>query len=221
MREALARTDNDFVMVEPRASRRKSAPGKKHGAGVFASLTKKPMRILALVVIAGVLVGIGLNATMLQTARHPAPLFASAPLAQKPAVAQAAPIPAPRPAELASVAPPALLRTAPAQPAARPATPVREATEATATKKNDPIAALLRGAEPAPAATSQPGDAKVAAAQRALQKVGFVVKPNGVFGASTRQALEKFEGDHGLPVTGKLAGRTLKELAAQSGIAIQ
>ena len=52
------------------------------------------------------------------------------------------------------------------------------------------------------------------------QKVGYVVKPDGVMGAGTKQAIEKFERDRGLPVTGQLAGRTLKDLASQSGIAI-
>ena len=60
----------------------------------------------------------------------------------------------------------------------------------------------------------------LAAAQRALQKVGYVVKPDGVFGSTTRVALEKFERDRGLPVTGQLSGRTVKQLAAQSGVAI-
>ena len=222
-------------MVEPRSSRKKAAPAKRSGGGVFSRLTKKPMRILALVVIAGVLVGIGLNATLFQTARHPAPLFAGAPGAPvKPATAQqAAPQAlaalAPRRAEPVTTAVPAPApRPVTAQQAARPpAAPAREATDAAA-KKNDPIAALLRSSDSAPTPTlaaqssnAPTANAKIVAAQRALQKVGFVVKPDGVFSPATRQALEKFESDRSLPITGKLAGRTLKELSAQSGIAIQ
>lgn len=211
MREALAQSNHDFIAYDqPRPARRKSAgPAKKRG-GPLSALAKKPMRALGFVVIAGVLAGIGINATMFQTARHPAPLFASPVEKAAPSKTAAlpAPVPAPRPAELAAL--PAA-KPAPAQPALRPPAPLlREMTDAAAPKK-DVIASLLK----ADAAPETP-NAKAAAAGRALQKVGFPVKP----GADMRQSLERFESDRGLPVTGKLAGRTLKELSAQSGVAI-
>ena len=62
--------------------------------------------------------------------------------------------------------------------------------------------------------------ARVAAVQKALVKAGFVLRADGVMGASTKQALERFERDNKLPVTGDLAPRTLRELAAQSGVPI-
>ena len=212
MRDALARSDNDFNAVDqPRPARRKSSAAKKSRGGLFAGVKKKPMRLVGLVAIAGVLLGIGVNATMFQTARHPAPLFASAPektVPQKAAAASVAPVPAPRPAELAAAS---------SAPTARPpAQQIARAPAETTTARKDAIAALIKGDEPAAAPVSP----KISAAQRALQKVGFVVKPDGVFGLGTRQALERFERDRGLPVTGELAGRTLKELAAQSGVAI-
>ena len=62
--------------------------------------------------------------------------------------------------------------------------------------------------------------ARVAAVQKALIKTGFVLRADGVMGATTRQALERFEQDRKLPVTGDLSPRTLRELAAQSGVSI-
>ena len=51
-------------------------------------------------------------------------------------------------------------------------------------------------------------------------KLGYVVRPDGVMGTGTRQALQMFEQSRKLSVTGDLNPRTLRELGAQSGIAI-
>jgi len=83
--------------------------------------------------------------------------------------------------------------------------------------KKDAIAALLNGETPQEAAGPT---ARVAAVQKALIKSGFVLRADGVMGLTTRQALERFERDRKLPVTGELSPRTLRELAAQSGVAI-
>ena len=57
--------------------------------------------------------------------------------------------------------------------------------------------------------------------QHALVKLGFVLKPDGVNGAATRQALEQFEHDHNLPAKGELTPKVLRELATQSGQTIE
>jgi hypothetical protein len=99
----------------------------------------------------------------------------------------------------------------------------------------DPIAVMLGGETPAkakapsqPRAPAQPPQAQtqapkaqapaegVVAAQRALQRLGYVVKPDGVVSAGTRQAIEKFERDHGLPVKGELTPRIARLLAARA-----
>ncbi len=61
----------------------------------------------------------------------------------------------------------------------------------------------------------------IAAAQHALVKLGFVLRADGLMGTTTRQALEQFARDHGLPANGELTPRMRRELAAQSGIAIE
>jgi peptidoglycan hydrolase-like protein with peptidoglycan-binding domain len=58
--------------------------------------------------------------------------------------------------------------------------------------------------------------------QRALNKVGYgPVKEDGVYGATTKAAIELFEKNHKLAVRGEPNGRVLKELAAASGIAVE
>jgi cytoskeletal protein RodZ len=88
----------------------------------------------------------------------------------------------------------------------------------------DPIADVLRGGPSAGGTTEivrQEPTRQVLAAQRALNKLSYgPIKPDGLFGPGTRQAIERFEKDRKLPVTGEVTGRTARELAAASGIAM-
>jgi peptidoglycan hydrolase-like protein with peptidoglycan-binding domain len=72
--------------------------------------------------------------------------------------------------------------------------------------RNDPIAELI-------APTKQ-----VLAVQRALADFGYgQIKPTGIFDAATQVAIEKFERDRRLPVTGQISDRLVRELAAMTG----
>jgi hypothetical protein len=76
---------------------------------------------------------------------------------------------------------------------------------------------------PASAVNTSPltPQAHIAAAQRALNKLGYgPMKADGVAGNATRQALELFEKDRKMAVTGEVMGKTRRILATQSGIAI-
>ena len=58
----------------------------------------------------------------------------------------------------------------------------------------------------------------VVAVQRALADFGYgQVKPNGILGPETRAAIERFERDRKLPVTGQISDRLLREVAAVTG----
>jgi hypothetical protein len=209
LREALARSDHDFVLSTPARARRGSK--KSGGAMAFAAaLTHKPGRTLAVVVFAGMLCGVIANALFFQTARHPAPIF-GAPAsvrakAAPPAVAVSpradlfqpqteVPVPPPRPADFAASSQQRIAIDPP----------------------KDQIGSLLKASAP-----SSPDNTRIVqAAQRALIALGHSLKADGVMGASTRQAIEKFEASRRLPVTGELTPRTLRELAAQTGVAVQ
>ena len=149
------------------------------------------------------------------------PLFGGPMAAVKPATP---PMPAPRPASIASVAP-APQAAAPAPRVSEPVAQARAiepalspaAAPAPVASKKDPIGALIKGEGiPDPVAPT----ARVAAVQKALIKSGFVLRADGAMGAATRQALERFEQERRLPVTGDLSPRTLRELTAQSGVSI-
>ncbi len=71
---------------------------------------------------------------------------------------------------------------------------------------NDPIAELI-------APTKQ-----VLAIQRALADFGYgQIKPTGVYDPETKDAIEKFERDRRLPVTGQISDPLVRELSAMTG----
>jgi peptidoglycan hydrolase-like protein with peptidoglycan-binding domain len=73
-------------------------------------------------------------------------------------------------------------------------------------QRSDPIAELL----------APPN--KVIAVQRALSDYGYgQIKPTGVPGPETQAAIEKFERDRKLPVTGQISENVTRELAAMTG----
>ena len=152
------------------------------------------------------LVGIGVNALLLQRERHPAPLFGYA----APKLPSAPPAPAPpppqKPASTEDNAPPA--QSSATLPPARPAESAGSSSSA-----SDPIAELLAG-EPHGDATRL-----TLAAQTALAKLGYPVKPDGKEGSATEQALREFERAHGLPPGTEITERLVKQLnaAARAG----
>jgi hypothetical protein len=79
-------------------------------------------------------------------------------------------------------------------------------TAAPAPARVDPIAELI-------APTKQ-----LVAIQRALSDFGYgQIKPTGVYDPETKEAIEKFERDRRLPVTGQISDRLMRELAAMTG----
>jgi peptidoglycan hydrolase-like protein with peptidoglycan-binding domain len=72
--------------------------------------------------------------------------------------------------------------------------------------RNDPIAEVLAPSK------------RVLALQRALAEHGYgQIKPTGVMDAATRAAIEKFERDRKLPVTGEASDRVVRELTEAIG----
>jgi len=90
----------------------------------------------------------------------------------------------------------------------------------------DQIARLLT---PGPAAAGQPdagqpsvAQPNVVKVQRALNKVGYgPLQEDGILGAGTRTAIERFQKDHDLAVSGEPQGRMLRALASLSGITVE
>lgn len=83
------------------------------------------------------------------------------------------------------------------------------ATTPAAVEPSDPIARLIAPSK------------RVTAIQRALSDFGYgQIKPTGQFDPETKVAIEKFERDRKLPVTGQMSDRLVQELSRMTGRAI-
>ena len=163
------------------------------------------------------------NATFMQAGHHPSPMFGAP--ADVP-VAAANPLPRPRPVEatlkpadakLAEVRP-AEVRPAEVKPAApvsviakttlrlAPATVARPPAPIPVSSRSDPVGDLIIASR------------RVAAVQRALTDYGYgQLKPTGTVGSDTLAAIQKFERDRKLPITGQMSDRLVRELSAATG----
>lgn len=199
-----------------RAARRPMPPARTGGwKGVAAQLLRhglaegkvhcreRPGTVFGAVIAIGAAGFICVNALDAQKTRHPAPILPQVPAKVAAKVAEKAPAPAPAP----------VVREA-----------AREVPKETAKPAGDSIGDLIRAEDTTasvnprvkPAAVkaeAPPQDAAVTRAQRALSKLGYgPIKADGAMGPATKAAIEKFERDRKLPVTGEAAGRTLKAL---------
>ena len=222
MREATARYEPDYTLsdesveAKPRRRRKSVSPAAaraaENRARFFAALRyamDNPIRVLGVACLAIAFFSFTINALFFQKGQHPAPLFA--PKAET--APSAAPLPVP-------VAPQTV-----ALPPERPAdlAPRKDASSAQAAiQSRDAIRDLLRGGAVPPAADAKAEQTRsIAAVQRALNRLGYgPMKADGIYGAGTKLAIERFERDRKLPVTGEITPRVLKELAAANGQAI-
>lgn len=197
------------------------------------------MLILGIAAVAAI--GVPMNALLLQDGRHPAPLFSVRP-------SNAVMVPPRPPARPAAIEAARTEREAgvPARPApkdliasklenleAGKTEPAKADATHAADKTRDAIGLLILSKAP-PAASADkaekpetapsaektaPVDKSVLYAQRALLRLGYVVRADGVWNSATRRALEKFERDAGLPAKGQITPKLLKQLATLSGLA--
>lgn len=178
---------------------------------IMRVLLHSPKDTLAATAALAAVIAIVTNAMFLQAGRHPSPMFSTAAVSSLPAALAPAPAPLPRvrPAEAeprvadkpVEAAAPAKQAMAPAAP--RPPAPVHAA-------KSDPVGELIVSTR------------RIAAVQRALTEYGYgQLKPTGVIGTDTQAAIQKFERDRKMPVTGQLSDRLIRDLTVLTGRPIE
>jgi len=195
-------------------------PRRRRGAGASAVavdadaerglamriLLHSPKDMIAGVLAFAAVSAIITNALFLQAGRHPSPMFGSVVALSATGSVSASPLPRPRPVD-------AMTRSAEPSPAdPKPAEP----------KVPDPLANLVKSSSApavAPSNTAQAaGQRRVAAVQRALTEYGYgQLKPTGTVGSDTQAAIQKFERERKIPVTGQVSDRLVRELAAVTG----
>lgn len=178
-----------------------------------------PARTVAMSLLLTALASVAINALYLQPVHHPAPVF-EVPANAMPQDTQPEPAPAQVPVPVARST---AFSTAvqPMDDRALPATgfsePPSTPSAATGAQKPDMIADLITSSASKPPAPSP----TVLNAQRALAKLGYSIRPDGINGGSTRQAVERFERDNRLPVKGDLTPKIRRELSIATGIVIE
>ena len=196
-------------------------------------LLRRPRDTFAFVVAAAAAGAIMINGLYFQRGPHPAPIFAVKPLPIAASrSADNVTVPRPRPLEPESakrdVASNRLhtdgIDSARARPAPPPG-PRKDAIADLLTTRSVPAAAPPQAhaqpAIPAPQRSSAPPSRQVLAVQRALSDFGYgQLKPTGVYDPETRLAIQHFERDHKLPITGEISERVTRELATLTGHAL-
>lgn len=180
------------------------------------------------------------NALFLQAGRHPSPMFGTVTVMPAPGLPTTSPLPRPRPAEAARAVDPQ-----PAEPRviemksadARSDARIEPKGESRSDPRSDPMtnlvkstaapqtttSSIMRPPAPIPAsretiANQTPAARRVAAVQRTLTEYGYgQLKPTGVAGSDTQAAIQRFERERKLPVTGQVSDRLMKELAVVIG----
>jgi hypothetical protein len=171
------------------------------------------------------------NAMFMQAGRHPSPMF-GATVGAPANVPLAAANPLPRPRPVGATLKPADVKLAEVRPVevrpaeVKPAAPVSVIAKTAAA----PLAPTSVARPPAPIPVSSRSDPvgdliiasrRVAAVQRALTDYGYgQLKPTGTVGSDTQAAIQKFERDRRLPITGQMSDRMVRELSAVTGRSI-
>lgn len=181
-------------------------------------LLHSPKDMVAGALAFAALMAIIVNALFLQAGHHPAPMFGS--VVMLPEAPPASPLPRPRPVE-------ASVRPEVSPPESKPAEP----------RTGDPLTNLVKATSEAPVATSNvprppaavpvgphnealvnSGSRRVAAVQRALTEYGYgQLKPTGTINADTLAAIQKFERERRMPLSGQVSERLVHELSAMIG----
>ena len=205
---------------------------------VMRILLHSPKDMVAGVLAFAAVSAIIANALFLQAGRHPSPMFGSVVAMPAAGLAPASPLPRPRPVEADDRSRPRRRietcraqagrdqgcraegrRAQGAEPKARSAANL---VKATSRRRRHPLSRGRRRRSRFPRRCSPRGSRRVAAVQRALTEYGYgQLKPTGTIGSDTQAAIQKFERERKMPVTGQMSDRLVRELAAMIGHPIE
>jgi len=162
---------------------------------LYGKAARRPIDSAAILIASMMSLVILANCLFWQSRPLPAPVFATAKLVPLPSEAPSRPAPA---------------ALAPGPAIAAGTTGTTPVPQPVAARKNDPIAELIG---PSP---------RIMAVQKTLSDYGYgQIRPTGVLDEATSSAIEKFERDHKMPVTGRVTSRLVSAIAAMSGRSIE
>ena len=225
--------------------RRKAAASRETERGLIMQIMfHSPKDTLAGAVALTAVLAIIVNAVFLQAGRHPSPLFgdraagSQEPLCRASGRAEGRTVVV-APAQQTAAPPQATTESDAASASGRSRGPARRSAGQSRALDQRPGRAAPRRAprrgrtaRPIPAAIPQSAastkadppanpilsSARVAAVQRALTDYGYgQIKATGTVGADTQAAIQKFERERKLPLTGQVSERLVRELGLATG----
>ena len=233
-------TDNEDMLRRRRGARAVEAEAERGLA--MRILLHSPKDMVAGALAFAAVSAIIANALFLQAGRHPSPMFGTVTRMPAAASAPASPLPRPRPVEAAArtadplPSEPRVIELKSADPKSDaksdpksdaksdPMTNLVKATaapQATPSNVARPPASIPAGSRNETIANQTPAARRVAAVQRTLTEYGYgQLKPTGTAGSDTQAAIQKFERERKLPVTGQVSDRLVKELTVMIGRSI-
>jgi hypothetical protein len=186
---------------------------------LMRTVLHSPKDTIAATLAFAAVVAIVVNALFFQAGHHPSPMFGAAVPLPLPVALSASTsanvLPRPRPAEADSVR--GDVRTAetgsievrdsaPAKVVSVSHGTTAKPPAGNAATRNDPLGDLIVSSR------------RAANVQRALTKYGYgQLKPTGTIGPDTQAAIQKFERERKLPVTGQISDRLVRELSVVTG----
>lgn len=171
--------------------------------------TERPVDFVAVVVAVAMSAVVVVNALYLQSgsrsARYFTPPLVAAPGSAGSAASRATQVTAQISAQVTGTT---AARTSEQTIAAHPIANAAMAPQPVSARRDDPIADLI-APQPSP---------RVTAVQRALSEYGYgQIKLSGVVDEPTMAAIERFEREHKMPVTGRISERLVSQLAVLVG----
>jgi len=225
--------DDDDEMPRRRRGAKAAAIEAETERGVLLrSLLHSPKDVVAGLLAFAAVSAIIANALFLQAGPHPAPMFASVRLVGSPAPVTVLPRPRPAdadivPQESRSVEPKLADPRTSERNSERSPDPMGNLVKSTTTPAPVSPPAALRPPAPVPPpsraeTTQSTGSRRVAAVQRALTEYGYgQLKASGTIGSDTQAAIQKFERERRMPVTGQVSDRLVRELSAVIGHSVE
>ena len=170
------------------------------GSRLWLQAIGRPVDSFAILGATAATILIVVNAVFLQSGARPAPFVAN-PTLQKTAEA------APKPTEQTG---PRIIDMSATHTVTTPRPPQTVPMPVPSPRRNDPIADLIG---PSP---------RIMAVQRVLSNYGYgQIKLSGMLDDATSQAIEKFEREHKMAVSGRVSDRLVSELTAMTGHPIE
>ena len=209
MPRAIAIDDDSQRPAKRRGNARRGKEAGKERGLLLRLFLRNPRDTVAIGAAGAAVLAIIVNALFLQAGRHPSPMF----------TASVTPPEISAPPKVAAVATEPMAPAASANPMQKPRPSDAGAQPTDMPKADDAMGNLVR-------ATSMPssaaGSARVAAVQRALTEYGYgQIRATGTIGADTQAAIQRFEREHKMTITGQMSDRLVRELGIATGKPLQ